>query len=1002
MVTRAVRHIFSLLIGAWFGLGALVPGLIAEEVAGGIRGSVYDQDVEVPLANARITIVEALLTAASDADGRFLFPRVPAGTYTLVVSKDGYSRATVPGVVVTDGQLAEVRADLTAEVVEMEEFVVRGFDLGGSDTEAGLLDVRQDTQALTDAISAEWIKRAGASTAAAALKLVVGTSVQEGKYVVIRGLSDRYTSTLLNGVRLPTADAEKRAVPLDQFPGAQIENITVYKSFTPDQQGDSTGGSVNIKTRALPQQRFLTLSGAIEYNTQATGNDKFLTYRGGGVNYFGIDGGDRKLPFRGSTVPAYEGASISATLGPERLGNALTLDQKTRAFQPVLGTSTKTAAANYSWSIAAGERTKLLGESELGVLGAFTYRQKYQFYEDGLRRNVTFSGVDVEPTIDADFHDTRGTEEVQWSASAGLGWQFNEDHQVGVTFTYNQTTQDDARFLEDSVSDPTRFEQSQSLRYNERALSSVQLRGDHELPDLLGIKIDWTGAHNTAAQSEPDQRFFFNYFDPATTNFFAAGPDIQHTLRIFREIDEDSRQAMLNVTVPYRQWTDTEGFIKFGPFVDHTHRDLRQDSFTYKFGYPRPGPLNLADFDNINLQQYSGPGLWTDVFLDPNRIGLATNGARAVNQLLWYVSPTDTDLDYTGRQVIEAGYAMAEVPLTSWLKVTGGARLEITDLEIDVDSPFDTVTILRRSDGGNFLLEPVPDAEAGSSLHEVHWLPSVAGMWQVITNLNLRASWSQTIARPTFRELAAVRTFEFLGGDQFVGNPELQISEIDNYDLRLEWFRRPGDLMAAGIFYKKIEDPIEQITFVAGGGNRFTSRVNYPRGIVYGVEGEFRQTLDIIHELLKDLTFGVNASLIESSVDLPEEERLGLQSIGIDSAERRLLGQPEYLFNVNLTYDNDRTGTSFGIFYTITGETLVSGEALAEGYIPNLYELRTDSLDVSFEQRLGKVWRLTLRAKNLTDPLIRRAYRVDWINEPIPQVEYRRGMDFSVGLTCSW
>jgi hypothetical protein len=244
--------------------------------SGAIRGTVYDKDFELALPRACVTLVEALLATATNADGQFLFERVPPGIYTLSVTKDGYERQIVANVVVAPGQVAEVKVDLASEVVDMEELVVNGEDLLGN-TEIGLLEVRAESTTMQDAISSELIGKAGASDAAGALKLVVGATVSEGKYATVRGLSDRYTGTTLNGVRLPSADPRKRAVNIDIFPTGTIESMTVTKAFTPDLQGDFTGGGVDIKTKSVPDDTLLTMSVGGEYNTLATGNDEFLS-----------------------------------------------------------------------------------------------------------------------------------------------------------------------------------------------------------------------------------------------------------------------------------------------------------------------------------------------------------------------------------------------------------------------------------------------------------------------------------------------------------------------------------------------------------------------------------------------------------------------------------------------------------------------------------------------------------------------------------------------------
>ncbi|MBI5309196.1 MAG: carboxypeptidase regulatory-like domain-containing protein, partial [Planctomycetes bacterium] len=240
---------------------------------GSIRGTVYDKDFDVPLAAAQVSIVETGNTITATDDGNFVFSQVPAGIYTLVFSKNGYTRQVQANVVVSPGNMTDVDVSLSGEFTDMEEFVVQDLQIGG--TEAGLLQLRAESPALIDSISSELLRRAGATDGASALNLIAGATVQDGKYAVVRGLPDRYVNSQMNGVRLPSADPDKRAVQLDQFPTEVIDSVQVSKTFTPDQQGDASGGAVNVKLKGIPDKNVFQFKSGTEYNTQVAGNGNF-------------------------------------------------------------------------------------------------------------------------------------------------------------------------------------------------------------------------------------------------------------------------------------------------------------------------------------------------------------------------------------------------------------------------------------------------------------------------------------------------------------------------------------------------------------------------------------------------------------------------------------------------------------------------------------------------------------------------------------------------------
>lgn len=976
---------------------------------GAVRGVATDRDFGTPLPGARVMLLEAGRTVATSSEGEFLIERVPAGTYTLIVSRDGYERQFVREVVVLPGQLAEVRVELSAEVVEMDELVVTGIDLTG-DNEMSLLEVRAEAVAVQDAISSEMLARAGASDVAGALKFVVGASVAEGKYATVRGLSDRYTGTTLDGVRLPSADPRRRAVQVDLFPTGTIENITVTKTFTPDLQGDFTGGGVDIQTRSIPEEPLLSASVSYEYNTLATGEAGFLSYQGGGVDPAGFDVGARDLPEE-AKQPLPPLPSFSATPSEADLAASQAYDGFVRSFAPTIGVSENPGEPNYGVSAVYADRKELGPERRMGWLAAMTYSRKNEFYEDGINNQGGVSVAGEGIAITRPREDTRGAEELLIGALGKLTFQPAEGHEVSLQGIYNLSAEDEAR-IQRQCTGPQSEEQNQSLRYAERTVGSLQAHGSHLLGGQRALDLKWFTALSTTSQEEPDVRFFRNTFDFAT---LSGGPpanstDAQNTRRIFRGVTEDDRQGAADLRIPFRSWTGGEASVKTGLFLQGSVREYSQDSFTYlfptQFG-PRSDP-DVAQNRGYARFRASGPEeLWTDVFLHPERIGLASNTPPAPNQLVWYIQPVGNDVDYDGHQAIGAAYGMADLPLAERLRLIAGARAERTDLTIEpssrrpclfVDAPSCVEGIVLLDSGDREIVE-VDTREAGADIAETDILPAAALVYSIRDGMDLRGSWSRTLARPTFRELAPVATEEFLFGDEFVGNPDLVLSDITNYDLRWEWFFRPGDVLAASVFAKDLTNPIEQISFSAG-GRTFIQPVNYESGSVEGAEVEARLGLGLLGERFKAFFFGFNGTLIRSRVKVPEIEQESLSAYGLEQEERRLQGQPEYLVNVNVSYDNDRTRSTASLFWNLVGETLLTGAARGDSDgTPNVLEERLSTLDFTFSQKIGEHASVAFKAKNLLTPDRRSVYRTPDGEEAL---KGERPTAILTGLSVSW
>jgi outer membrane receptor protein involved in Fe transport len=990
-------------------LALVVPYASAAEL-GGIRGAVRDRDFGTPLVGVRVVVVGLPLGAVTGADGTFLLDRVPVGRYLLTLSRDGYERATVADVVVLAGQLAEVGAEMSAEIVDLEEFTVTGFDLFG-DTEAGLLDIRAEAVTVQDSVSTETLAKAGVSDVGQAVKLVVGASVTEGKYATVRGLSDRYTGTTVNGLRIPSTDPRRRAVQVDLFPTGTIDALTVTKTFTPDLPGDFTGGGVDIKTKAVPDGPLFQIATSVEYDSSATGNADFLTYVGGGVDKWGFQADERAIPpdakygITGATTSNYRASNEQIAANQE-------VDRVTRLFDPVMGTTTDERSVNSGFSLVGGNRFGL-GGGTLGFIGALSYSHTYDFYEDGQNNQVSV-GTDNAGLSATPREDNKGTDELLMGLMAGVVWTAeNERQEYGLTVLGNEAVEDVGRMQLTQIGGGV--QQNQAVHYTERVIGAIQVHGAHTIGeagpfDAGPVELDWRASTNRTAQDEPDVRFFRNdvLFGTGQASQPSSAPFAGNTRRIFRTIDEESDQVGLDAALPFG-WRERTGKLRTGLYVERGGREAEQKSFFYTFASQVGVGAPLSENQAKRKYTLTSPDdLWSDVFLEPDRIGLAGNrcnpGQAAAtctpaNQLLWYLVDFNDDVSYDADQDFDAAYAMVELPVHAAVDLIAGVRWETTFLHSEPENVIDgTVDIITRIDGGdrNVMQVDQDDPLAIADLDEESWLPALSAVYRPRTGMNLRFAWSRTIARPQIRELSPAATEEFLAGDQFVGNPALELSDITNWDARWEWFRKPGEVLAASLFYKTLDRPIELISFSVA-GNTYVQPVNYETGTVRGAELEARADVGQWAAWAQGLTAGVNATWIDSEVDVPQEEQDSLSGFGLDEPTRRLQGQPAYLLNVFFTYDNDRTGTSAGLFFNRTGETLVSGAATGiDGGQPNVFERGYGVLDFTAAQKIKKNLIVTLRARNLLQPERGTLYRNP---QDAEVVKFERDTALRIGLS---
>ncbi len=828
-------------------------------------------------------------------------------------------------------------------------------------TVASVLEERKLAVVAQDAISSEQIAKSGSSDAAAVVSKVAGASIVEGKFVVVRGLSDRYNTTTLNGADIPTADPYRKAAQLDLIPSTMVDRIVVNKTFTPDQPGGFAGGAVNVVTKSFPARPILTLSLGGEYNTQASLNDRFLSYDGGSTDWLGIDDGTRALPSSLENGPPGLPPSAGFSGRPprpdtpqraaERRAQADAVVAALNAFNSQQFTPVRsTAPLNHNFSLAAGDTLLLFGQP-FGVFGGLSYKREFNFYEDGVSARYNNNLL-----LTKHWSDTKATELVSWGAAVNLAWQPFEHHEIGFSFLHNQNSENIGRrrLGEDlTTGSPGDVSDLSTLQFIERQLHTFQLKGRDAFPDLLDARLDWLAAFSNTSQDEPDLRYF-NYFhspDGSAFVFNNNSPEPRLPTRYFRKLEEDNFNAKADLAVPVDLWDGLVGELKTGVFTSNSERTYKERTFTYNGNAGFTDPLD------------------PNTFLPGNLYYNTTTTTRGTNyQFVRYLTSELGNSSYRGQQDIHAFYAMATVPVAKSLRLVGGVRFESTDLRISSDSA---------AVGG-----------ANAVIQQTDLLPAAGVICDLRSNLTLRLSFSQTITRPTYREIAAVRSYDLPTDTLLDGNPNLQITAIKNYDARLEWFPRPGEVFAASVFYKDLTQPIEKYSQNQEG--TILTYINRDAAKLYGVELEARKSLDFLDPLLSGFSLGMNLSIIKSEVKVTDIERNNKGRFATDT--RPLYDQSPYILNADFNYDNPWLGTSVTLTYSLAGERIFFVNPSG----PDIYEHPPTTLDLVISQRLTPHLRLKFSAKNLLDP----AYQVTYDKRPDENVytSYKRGRTFGVSL----
>lgn len=925
---------------------------------GRISGVVVDGNNGDAIIGANVYLEGTSLGASTDMEGNYVILNVPAGKYELVVMMVGFAEVRIKDTHVGVNKLTRLDITLTPEVLEGDVVVVEAKSI--KNTDASLLKQRQKAIAVSDAVSYESMSRSGSSNVAEAMKQVTGASLVDGKYVYVRGLGDRYTNTQLNGAELPSTDPYKRSGAVDMIPTNLIDNIVTVKSFTPDRPGNFSGGAVDINTKDFPDALNISFSSSASYNSQSTFKNT-LSYDGGGSDWLGYDDGTRALSGLLSANEAFIPSPNTKDADEFNL-----LRKQTSSFSKQMVPGTSSFGLNQSYSLSVGNQFMLFGKP-FGFITSLTYNNKNSAYSDGERNEWNLAPASDTPFQSVyKYSDSKATQEVLWGTMVKGSLRLTPTHTLSVNGLYNQNGESTSRQLQGYWDDFGDARLTTSLlSYTERNLKSIQFRGDHYFSSFLDSKIGWKASFGTSTQDEPDRRVFAYGYNANKDQYVVKTNTVP--ARYFRNLSEDRNTFTLDWEIPFKQWEGLGAKWKMGGLYSEKRRDYNERLFKLD-GQPN---INF----NGNLDSlFSAENYWGNI--DTSYITIRGQQYPKYSYSGLFVRETILPKNrYSAGRDIAAAYAMLELPLTQNLRFIGGARLETTDMFVETGT----------KDTGN------SNDYVKAKIDDTDILPSINFVYNMYENMNIRVAFSNTLARPTFREFAPFYTEDFIGGAVYSGNSALKKTLINNYDMRWEWYSRPGEIMAVSLFHKRFKNPIEPVLL---GQNRERSWVNVDQALITGVEFEVNSKLDRLHDLLSNFSFGGNLSLVDSKVDIDAETLADIRLKRPDAESvRPFQGQSPILVNLNLNYDNLENGLSATLYYNVFGTRL---SEVARNGAPNIYEKPFNLLNFSLNWQVLEQWNVKFSASNILDSSMEKIQTYKSID--YRQSYYKKGRDFKIGL----
>ena len=947
------------------------PVLMAQK--GTLRGSVSDRETNETLIGAFVTVEGTTTGTVTDLDGNFSLD-LPAGTYAINVSYVSYAAVIIENVIIKSGDVTTLEQVLLSQKgADLKEIVISAEAIRTS--ELSLMNMKKNSDALLDGISSAQFKKVGDATAVEAAKRVTGVSVEDGKYVYVRGLGDRYTKTTLNQTEIPGLDPDRNSLQMDIFPTNLIDNIVVAKNFTADQPADFTGGLMNVETKSFPEKKIFNVGVSTSYNSAMHFNSNFLSYDGGKTDFLGFDDGTRALP-----------AGADKPVIPTPIGSAT--DQEVRdfvtSFNPQLGAKKTTSLADYSASVSFGNQIDLNKEDspsrKLGYLFSASYKNDYRYYSDveygEYQRKI--DSTDYEMTYATTQQGQLGERSVLIGLLGGLAYktQFNK-YRLNAMHLQNGESRAAQFRIEnngEAVGQSGYIASSDNLEYNQRALTNILLSGTH-VKQESNWDIDWRMSGTRSSNSDPDIRRTAFTLESSDTLFSAGAGG--NPARIWRSLEEYSAHARLDLTKSYT-FREQAGKLKFGG-----SQVLKQRNYEILF----------FDIQFFGSQNWPNP--------DPNEVLKPENIFPSEDNNIYYQSGNNTPNPnaYSSNVSNTAAYVSNDLRLNKrWRTILGVRAENYVQRHTGRDQRWASGDIIN---GNNLDNEKVLDA--------LDFFPSINVIFSANENQNIRGSYTKTIARPSFKELSYAQildpiTNRIFNGSLFTyGNWDGNLVEtrIDNLDLRWESFREDGQMFSVSAFYKKFDKPIEMVRIPEQQTSTEFQPRNVGDGEVVGVEIEGRKNLGFISPALNKLLFNVNVTLVQSKIEMTDLEynsRLQYEKVGqtIDNT-REMAGQSPYVINAGFTYANDSLGIDAGLFYNVKGPTLY---IVGAGLFPDIYFESFHSLNFSASKKFGEEKRSSIdfRISNLLNDAWEYNYQS---YEATPQTFSRMspGRAFSIGFS---
>nr|WP_068892048.1 TonB-dependent receptor [Pedobacter panaciterrae] len=910
---------------------------------GKIAGKVTDAKTGETIPGVTIITTGIATLVRTDVQGDYILKLQP-GEYKVEFRYIGYQTKIITGIAVKENGLTTLNIALQPATNQLKDVVITSSYR--RESQSALYALQKNSTAITDGISSELISRTPDRNAGDALKRVTGVSVLEGKYAVVRGLSDRYNYTLLNGGLLPSTEPDRRTFSLDLIPAQAIESIIVTKTATADLPGEFAGGVVQVNTKDFPDQDFITLALGSGFYEGQTGK-AFLKDQNGKYDWLGYDNGGRALP----NELKLNSTELSQLYPEERfrLSNLLS-----KGWAPV---NSGNAQPIQQLQLGYGKTLNFSNDTKLGIIALGNYRRdqnidQIERYDLAHYQDVSNAGAGDSVRFMRSYKEQSYRYLVNAGGLMNVAYQFGKN-KISVKSMFNRDfeTVTTLKEGEKTLDGPNDMAGSRvvDMHPTQKTLLGTQLQGEHKLGQEAPVTLTWNIAYNKIRKYEPNQTRmgYLNLYqlDPVRYKdqdyFVPEFGSIESSSKLFSDLKEDAYNVNFAILTPFKVANQPQ-IIKAGAFTQFRKREYFTQNLGYfdaargvttpndNQGFPSPFPIDVNQpIDQILSPENFRPG-----------------GLVLVN----YELPAN---QYTGGANLASAFANVESNILDNLRLIYGARVEFYTMSLSTSK--ELARRLPGSGGSGDDQSPVDFIRYNTDV-----LPSASAIYSPLPSINVRAAYSKTLTRPEFREVSPYEYFDFVNGYATLGNPDLKRGTIQNLDFRVEWFPTSGEIFSASIFKKDLRDPVEITTQATSETAKFRRYYkNIDAALVWGFEFELRKSLyfGTGPDWLRNITVFGNYSRIHSKIKGKADAIAN--EVNPELRERPLMGQSPFLLNAGLLVNAFKNTFSFSAAINRSGRRIVVVGTTAEdreaiGAYPDIYENPRNQLDLQLGQKLFK------------------------------------------------